>query len=326
MKRWFLRGFYLLAVLLMLALACGAAWEAVKHSSEATRFPPRGQLVDIGGYKLDLNCTGSGSPAVILETGLGVPSVSWDQVQRQVSGFARVCSYDRAGYGYSDAGPAPRTSLRIATELHTLLHNGGVTGPLVLVGHSFGGFNVRVFTGQFPSEVVGMVLVDSSHEDQNAHIPAKLAAQARAQTRWAPILPLLRPIGVIRYMIQQQPGTSEETIALEMRPNFLGTSVQELAEFEESANQVRAAGNLGDRPLIVLTAGKTVPVPAELQPDITAFRKIWVDELQPSLAHLSTQGKRVMVMDSDHMIPLEDPQAIVTAIGEVVSMAAHSHI
>jgi len=318
MKRWLLRGFYLLAILLLIAIAAGTTWEAAKHSQEAKRFPPRGRLVDAGGYRLDLNCTGEGSPAVILETGLGVPSISWDQVQRQVDKFTRVCSYDRAGYGYSDPGPLPRTSLRIATELHALLTNAGVPAPYILVGHSFGGFNVRVFAGQYPKEVAGMVLVDSSQEDQTARIPAKLAAQAQAQTRWGPLLPLLRPIGVIRYILQKQPGVSEEMIALETRPDFIATSYQELAVFEESAKQVRAAGNLGDLPLIVLTAGKTSPVPPGIQAEITAYRKVWVDELQPSLARLSTRGKRVMVMDSDHMIPFEDPQAIVNAVHEVM--------
>ena len=321
MKRWLLRGFYLLAILLLIAIAAGAAWEAAKRSQESNRFPPRGRLVDVGGYKLDLNCTGQGSPPVILETGLGMPSISWDQVQRQVDTFTHVCSYDRAGYGYSDPGPLPRTSQRIATELHALLEHAGVPPPYILVGHSLGGFNVRVFAGQYPNEVVGMVLVDSSHEDQNARMPAKLAAQAQAQTRWGPLLPLLRPLGVIRYALQKQPGISQEMIALEMRPNFLPATFQELAVFEESAQQVRAAGNLGDRPLIVLTAGKTGPVPPEIQADMTAFRKVWVDELQPSLARLSTRGKRVMVMDSDHMIPLEDPQAVVSAVREV--MLAH---
>lgn len=321
MTRWLRWGFYLLGFLLLVAIIAGATWEAMKSSAEAKRFPPRGRLVDVGGYRMDLNCTGEGRPAVILETGLGLTSVSWERVQLGVAEFGRVCSYDRAGYGYSAPGPTPRTSLRIATELHTLLQNAGVPAPYVLVGHSIGGFHVRVFAGQFPGEVAGMVLVDSSHEDQNARIPQKMATLAKAQTRWGPFLPLLHPIGVIRYILQKQIGASEEAIALEMRPDFVRTTFQELAAFDESAKQVRTAGNLGDKPLLVLTAGKTGPAPPEIQADINAFRKIWVDELQPSLARLSTRGKRVMVMDSDHMIPLEDPQAIVRAIREVVLTA-----
>jgi pimeloyl-ACP methyl ester carboxylesterase len=111
--------------------------------------------VDIGGYLLKINCTGNRSPTVILEAGLGDVSIEWSRVQPEIAKFARVCSYDRAGYASSDAGPMPRTSVQIAKELHT---------PYLLVGHSFGGYNVRVFNGNYPGEVTGIVLVDSTQK------------------------------------------------------------------------------------------------------------------------------------------------------------------
>jgi pimeloyl-ACP methyl ester carboxylesterase len=128
-------------------------------------------MVDVGGYRLHLYCTGEGSPTVILEAGGGNPWLSWYQVQPQVAQFTRVCSYDRAGLGWSDPSPKPRTTKVIADELHTLLHNAGITAPFVLVGHSLGGLDARMFASQYPSEAVGMVLVDSSHPDQDDRFP-----------------------------------------------------------------------------------------------------------------------------------------------------------
>ncbi|HEX8881763.1 MAG TPA: alpha/beta hydrolase, partial [Candidatus Acidoferrum sp.] len=133
---------------------------------DARRSPEPGRLVDVGGYRLKINCGGRGSPTVLLESGLGDVLSEWRPVQLQISTFTRVCSYDRAGYGESDAGPLPRTSLQISRELHALLQNAGEHPPYILVGHSFGGYNVRVFNGEFRNEVVGMVLADSPQEDQ----------------------------------------------------------------------------------------------------------------------------------------------------------------
>ena len=109
-----------------------------------------GQLVDVGGYKMHIDCTGQGSPTVILESGLGDTYISWHKVQPQIAQFARVCSYDRAGLGYSDSSPRPRTSRIFAEELHTLLHNAGISGPpYILVGHSMGGFDVRLYASLY---------------------------------------------------------------------------------------------------------------------------------------------------------------------------------
>ena len=127
---------------------------------------PPGQIVDIGTTKLHLNCTGAGSPAVVLESGFPGSSLDWSLVQPVTARFTRVCSYDRAGFGWSEAGKAPRSSQQIAEDLATLLSRANVTAPYVLVGHSLGGLYVRAFASKFPERVAGMVLVDSTHEDQ----------------------------------------------------------------------------------------------------------------------------------------------------------------
>jgi len=148
----------------LLLLTVQASIVLAQSESTPPPFPPPGKLVDVGGWRLHLNCTGEARPSqptVILESGLGDFSVEWSLVQPGVAAFARVCSYDRAGDGWSDLGPHPRTMRQIVYELHTLLDNAGVKRPLVLVGHSYGGWLVRLYASSYPAEVVGMVLVEA---------------------------------------------------------------------------------------------------------------------------------------------------------------------
>jgi len=160
----------MIAFVVVLA-AAGFLYENISEARDRRFHPMPGQLVDVGGYKMHIDCRGTGSPTVILESGLGDSYISWHKVQPRIAQFTRVCSYDRAGLGYSDASPRPRTSRDIAEELHTLLRNAGITGPLILVGHSMGGFDVRLFTSLYRNDVVGMVLVDSSHPEQQKRLP-----------------------------------------------------------------------------------------------------------------------------------------------------------
>jgi pimeloyl-ACP methyl ester carboxylesterase len=213
--------------------------------------------VDIGGYLLKINCTGNGSPTVILEAGLGDVSIEWSRVQPEIAKFARVCSYDRAGYGSSDAGPMPRTSQQIAKELHTLLQNAREAPPYLLVGHSFGGYNVRVFNGNYPDEVTGIVLVDSTQEDQyELSSPAWgkfYSSELRRQKRQAMWAPVFVDLGVARWMHGARLSGNAYLI---LQSKYLRARASELEAIKTSAEQARAAGNISDKPLIVLTGGK----------------------------------------------------------------------
>lgn len=188
----------------ILAALSGAAYQSIESRAEAHRSPEAGRPLDIGGYLPKINCTGNGSPTVILEAGLGNVSIEWSRVQPEIAKFARVCSYDRAGYGSGDAGPMPRTSLQIAKELHTLLQMLGKPPPYLLVGHSFGGYNVRVFNGNYPDEVTGIVLVDSTQEDQYELLPPAwgkiYCSELRRQKRQAMWAPVFVDLGVARWM------------------------------------------------------------------------------------------------------------------------------
>src|SRR5213593_4339995 len=171
MWRWTMRIFVVLGAFLIVAAVSGATYQWLATRKDLALTPPPGQLVDIGGHRLHLWCTGAGAPAVILDTGLGGSSADWGYVQAEVARFTRVCSYDRAGMGYSDPGPSPRTARRIAGELAALVDRSGIHGRLVLVGASTGGFNVRVFASDHTDRVAGLVLVDASHEDQAHDVP-----------------------------------------------------------------------------------------------------------------------------------------------------------
>jgi pimeloyl-ACP methyl ester carboxylesterase len=328
--------FLVLLVLVIAAAIVGASYQAIGNHTDAERFPQQGKSValgaEFGGLALNLDCQGTGSPTIVLDSGLGVPGIGWNRVQTEAVKFTRVCWYDRAGYGWSGASSAPRTSLQIAKELHALLAAAGEKGPFVLAGHSFGGFNVRVYNGTYPSEVAGMVLVDASHEDQMARLPAgyrsmmkKQVASLKTQQMLAP---LLIRFGIARFTQRNEgeaPGVSKEfgreMVYLQLQPKFIEATVSEISLFSESAEEVRASGNLGDKPLVVLTAGKNVPqasLPEGLtQKDLDDFRAVWVNELQIKESQLSTRGKRIIVPDSDHMIPFERPDAIVDALREV---------
>jgi pimeloyl-ACP methyl ester carboxylesterase len=311
----------------------GSAYEMIGRWRDAQRFPRRGHLVRVGSIRMNIDCAGHGSPTVILESGSGDPSVDWLMVQPEIAKFSRVCSYDRAGYGWSDSGPEPRSSLQIARELHQLLQAAGEKGPYVLVGHSMGGYDIRVYTGQYPNDVAGMVLVDASHEDQDSRAPESIRKWQQDYHK--------HPSGKkLKYFLQLHLGWTRLTAdrdapdfwpkAFRDEEEFLMLSTKhQFATIDEdqvfstlSAAQVRNAGNLGGRPLIVLTATRQDDIAPDIpRKDAQAEEDLWVHQLQPELVRLSTHGKQIIV-DSSHEMPTEHPEVVISAIHEVW-LAAH---
>jgi pimeloyl-ACP methyl ester carboxylesterase len=315
--RYLLTGF----ALLLIALICaGAVYEGIKSHNDRRLFHPPGRLVDVGGYRLHLYCTGKGSPTVILEAGGGNPWLSWYKVQPQVAQFTQVCSYDRAGLGWSDPSPKPRTTKVIAEELHTLLQNAGIRGPYVLVGHSLGGMDVRMFASEDPSEVAGMVLVDSSHPDQEDRFPPE-AKKLSAGTRYViRAMQLTLPIGLPRLLASRAapPEIRPEFCAIFCRKQFLAAVRAEAEAQDVNAAQVRALGPLGDLPLVVLSHDPDkMKFPGNLTEPVN---RAW-GEMQEELAHLSSNGTHLVVKGSGHDIQIDKPEAVVEAIRKVVGQA-----
>jgi pimeloyl-ACP methyl ester carboxylesterase len=283
---------------------------------------------------------------VVLDSGLGVPALGWILVQSEVARFARVCSYDRAGYGWSDPGPEPRTSSEIAKELKALLDAAGERPPYVIVGHSFGGFNIRVFTSLYPGEVAGLVLVEGSHEDEDHRIaellpPSVMEREAKADLWNERLGRIIRPVrvrfGIERLQLETGWGTPdygiqssrlpkdlrEELLYLRQQDKFGKAVAAEGNAFQQSLLEVRRAGALGDRPLIVLTAGNPYePDPILTREQAEKVKNLWIYDLQLHEADLSTRGKQIIVPDSTHMIPIDRPDAVVSAIHEVWSARA----
>ncbi len=324
--RW-LRNAVLGAITILLLLAAGGAtYQSVATARDARRFPPPGQMVDVGGFRLHLDCSGEGSPVVILDSPSGSSSLGWSLVQPEVARFTRVCAYDRAGYGWSDPGPNPRTTGRIVSELRSLLENGGVRGPYVLVGSSVGGCNLRLFAAQAPAQVAGMVLVDSAHEEMFSRLPPSVGISP-AQIRMVGLFRLAARLGILR--LAEMPigeGSSdllpEELIpmarAVGFRASWVDAIYQELAATEESFAEVREAlprnGGplLGEKPLVVLTRGRR----EEISEEEAQAEEVWM-ELQEELAASSTNSTQIIAEESGHFIQADQPGLVVEAIRKV---------
>ena len=270
---------------------------------------------------MHIDCSGQGTPPVILDSGLGDISTSWREVQPQVAGFTRVCSYDRAGLGYSDPSERSRTSKDIAEELHMLLHNAGVAKPVVLVGHSSGGFNVRMFASLYPSEVAGMVLVDSSHPEQEGRLPPAMRAMDARFLRQVELEEVAMRFGIPRFCRAcdrfdycHNDGADR---AAECNVHTLQEGISEWRAFAESASQVTATGSLRDMPLIVLSHDPDKPE-ADLPPDLDKPVRDAFDKMQEELAHLSSRGSRIIAKNSGHYIQLERPDVVVEAVSKIV--------
>jgi pimeloyl-ACP methyl ester carboxylesterase len=315
---WLRRIVLLLLVLVMILAVAGFLYENVSEARDRRFNPMTGRLVDVGGYKMHIDCAGQGSPTVILESGLGDTYVSWHKVQPQIAKFAHVCSYDRAGLGYSDASPQPRTSKVIAGELHALLRAAGIAPPYVLVGHSMGGFDVRAYASLYRNEVVGMVLVDASHPDQENRFPPELKNMEGSWLREAEFLEYSIPFGIPRLLgfCDEEPAQR----AAECNFHSSREGVAELRSFPESAAETAVTGALGDLPLAVLSHDPDKPS-ADLPADLARPTNDAWEKMQEELAHLSTRGTQTIAKNSAHYIQIDRPDVVIEAVRDIVDQA-----
>jgi pimeloyl-ACP methyl ester carboxylesterase len=304
--------------LVVFVLLAGVIYQFVGTKIDAYRwYPPPSEMVDVGGSSMHLHCTGEGgAPTVVMDSGLGGIGMDWQLVQPGVAKFARVCTYDRGGMGWSDPGAQPRTSQQIVEELHALLNNAGVEGSYVLVGHSFGATNVQLYASQYPNEVAGMVLDDAATEDE---MLVTLTEELQGSPGWNKIL---ATIGVTRLPYTLGGETDQRTaISTHRKDNY--ERADELTSLEESFEQRRASPlSLGDKPLIVLTAGAfQVPPDAGIpQEQIDRFLEAR-SEFQADLPLHSQNSERIIAEDSGHDIHLDQPDLVIDAIRRVVEAA-----
>lgn len=328
------------AVVTSLAVFClaGLGGQVLGEVRDRKRFPPPGDWVDVGGFRLHFLLQGEGEPTVIFDSALAGSALSWSLVQPAIAGFARTLSYDRAGLGWSDPGPAPRTAQQAARELAALLDALALPGPFVLVGHSFGGLTARAFTALYPEKVAGLVLVDAVSlpewlamtEERRQRLAAgiRLSRRGALLARWgvarlvaimatSPFWKLARA-GVTAVSGGKLKNKQEGMLgpvsrlpeqfrpALKLmwtQPRFYQAMAGQLEHLPESVAAVHAAGGYGDRPLVVLSAANPSPT--------------WQQE-QRQVAQLSSRGRYRFVPDCGHWIPLDQPQAVIDAVREVL--------
>ena len=275
-----------IATAIILALFVGQFVSAGQAPGGSAPSPVGDALVDIGGRRLHVSCSGTGSPPVILEAGLGrAPAWEiWKPIQPAVAKITRVCAYDRAGRGTSDSDPKAATEFRTGRaaveDLRLLLRAAAITGPYVLVGHSLGGAYTRLFAGQFPQDVVGMVLVDASHEEQDVRFKSAGYSEPPAPTG-------------------QNPERTDLSAVLD---------------------ELRQAHLQADIPLVVLSHGRKLSLPNASDEVITRVEAAWLD-LQRELASRSSRGRLVIAQRSGHNIQNDEPEVVVEAIREVVATA-----
>lgn len=317
---------------------------SAERTVPVTQAPtPSGRLIDLGGYRMHLYCTGKGSPTVILSPGSGDFSFDWGLVQPGVAKITRVCSYDRSGEAWSDLGPTPRTMTQEVFDLHRALAKADIFGPYILVGHSSGGMVMRLFAALHPTEVIGMVLVDGSHEEDTGNINGKIT------TAFA--LSKGRPIPAVRTNITPADALDDDAVKkiqemvrkyefmqphIESPYDKLPADVQQLQLWAvgqpkhwaatsndyggEEAERLyktdhQTAHPLGGIPLIVLSQDMTNRT--------DEHAKIHM-RTQEAMAHYSTQGRQIIVPGAGHHIQLDRPEVVVDAIRQVLAAARNS--
>ncbi|MFN8384688.1 MAG: alpha/beta hydrolase [Anaerolineales bacterium] len=316
---WLIRIGLGILILLIAPFPIGTIWQVIAQQSER-EILPLGQLVDVNGHKMHIYCTGEGSPTVILEGGVPEWSIHWQKVQPKISKFTRVCSYDRAGYGWSEAGPSPRTAEKIVSELHTLLQNSGEAGPYVYVAHSFWGPAALLYQNIYPDEIVGMMLIETWSPQLFSPAPDVIMQSIPL----ANTLNKLAPLGQIRLwgelgVLPVESIFQTQLIPTELQPAYKAAYYdgklwnamsEEYSAMNESGVQTQNLASLGDLPLVVIKAGIH---PADDYPPAD----VW-DATQTSLAQLSSRGQLIIAENSGHFVQLEQPALVADMIQQVI--------
>jgi pimeloyl-ACP methyl ester carboxylesterase len=314
--RWLLVTEILLIVILAIV---GAIYQARSNARQQQLYPPPGKLVEMGGYRLHLYCTGQGEPTVVLDYGLSGSYLDWYFVQPEVARFARVCSWDRSGYGWSERSPNPQVASEIARELHSLLERAGGEPPFILVGHSLGAFDVRMYAQLYPEQVAGIVLVDGAVPDED--IPFTW------RNRWQlKLLQYTAPFGLPRWRGWCTGGP--EAIrpmkrAFSCRSKVFRAHYEQWSVLPQSAAEVRKLGSLGDLPLVVIS--RDPKRNAKKDGSVPAYEQRWQQQ-QQELLQLSSRATYMIAADSGHSVPVDRPDVVVEGIRRVMQQVVEKNV
>jgi pimeloyl-ACP methyl ester carboxylesterase len=327
--RWVKRIAIGLGSLVALALLSGASYEQLMRHRTRQVYPVPGRLVDVGGgRRIQIDCRGTGSPTVVLEAGLDyLGSLSWAAVQDSIAATTRVCAYSRAGIMWSDAPDAPFDVASVARDLHAALAAAGEPAPFVMVGHSIGGPYVMSYTRAYPSEVKGLVFVDASHPEQFTRFYAIAGKSLAPSPGIFELGAALAWTGLVRALPTEAAPRTWPEQTQRLAPAFLPVSIRAVARETEAVSATLAAAGvfreLGDRPLVVLTAGKEQP-PAALQSmgltrEQGAHLRDATRMLHDDQTTWSRHGRHEIVPDATHYIQFDRPDVVIRAAREVVA-------
>jgi len=306
---------FLTLVLLVVSIGIFLTTAARAKARLKRQYPPIGQMIDIGGYRLHMHVEGEGSPTVIFDAGAGGIGLSWELVRPAIAKVTRVVTYDRAGLGWSEPSPYPRDAATMALELHTMLVNANIKAPYILVSHSLGGIVARRFTAKYPNEVAGLVMVDSAHEQQMKHFPEALVKMVNSMKGIFAVMRLLSKLGVFALkpglvQIGDNGKLSSELVA-QMQGVIASSDSHAAAMIAESesiyAAQTKSISALGDLPLTVISHGQldANAVPPALGPQVRdEYESAW-QQLQVEITALSTRCRRIIAERSGHNIMFE---------------------
>ncbi|NGX58094.1 MAG: 2-succinyl-6-hydroxy-2,4-cyclohexadiene-1-carboxylate synthase [Chlamydiae bacterium] len=313
-RKFFFQILRVIVVFCFVALVLGWIYERTQASLDKSRYQPRGRIVKVLGTPIHINCSGVGTPTVVMDAALGFHSLDWHLIQEQVAQTTRVCAFDRPGYGWSQSVAGSRTSFNVAYELHELLKAAGEKPPYILVGHSFGALNMRYFASLYPDEVVGLVLLDPIHEDMEKYLPKSRTTVI--ERFWDQVSLFFSKLGIHRFVSRnfisenfpdlptsiQQPYQSHHS-----RPQTLETAYRENLALSESLQLMREQENgLEMIPLVVITSsGKKF----ENQTMYQDFLQI-----HQNLASDSSLGKHLLQENSGHFIHHDESQTVIDEI------------
>jgi pimeloyl-ACP methyl ester carboxylesterase len=299
-------------VLLAAFVAGSSAYNTIAlHLFWATNSPP-GDFYSVNGHRMHIICTGSGSPTIVLEAGLGNDSMTWGGVQPVLSSTTRVCSYDRAGFGWSDLLPTPRDADHVAAELHELLLQAKVTGPIVLMGHSIAGIYMRDYATRYPEGIVGIVFVDGSIPLQDEN-PVMKAGSGKVPPRWAFELlaksamstGIPRLMGMCSQSIKGFDARAAKLQAEDICQTHISQMFDYMDGINRSGHETVHTGPYGALPILIISEDPA-KIPAGVSADAA---NVW-NQMQEDLKKLSTRSRRIIAKDSSHYIHIDRAELI----------------
>lgn len=315
------RSLIRISIIAFVLAITGMIYQTAATESDQRKYPPPGILVNVNGHKMHIYCMGEGSPTIILDHVGGGSSVDWSLIQPKLAERTRVCAYDRAGFGWSDYNPAPRTLAQQVNELHGLLQGANEHAPYILVGHSYGARVDRVYAAKYPDEVAGMVLMDAGILADDPRYPAEMQSDFELENNMLRAARWLAPFGLVRvtrplmgfptYDLPEEARLASASFAV--LPHYFQSLIADGDAMPTVLREEREVSSLGDIPLLVLVA---------TEPD-DAVRKVW-SQANIEMATLSTNGSYQIVNGATHMSLVyrqKDAQVCTDGILEVMDAA-----